>query len=116
MKKSYFYVIGALTGIANGLFGAGGGAIAVPLLEKSGMKPQNSHATSIAITLQLSIISAILYYKEGHFQFSEAIKFIPGGVAGAVLGGYFLKKIPANILKKVFGVFMIILGARMLLR
>ena len=33
MKKVYLYILGAFVGAANGLFGSGGGIVAVPMLE-----------------------------------------------------------------------------------
>ncbi|MFA5658970.1 MAG: sulfite exporter TauE/SafE family protein [Oscillospiraceae bacterium] len=115
LKRFYFYFLGALTGLANGLFGSGGGSISVPLLEKGGLESHKAHATSIAITLPLSIISAILYFKKGHFDLSEALKYIPGGLAGAIAGGLLLKKIPDKALRQIFGAILIISGARLLL-
>ena len=64
IKKFYFYILGAVTGIINGIFGSGGGIIAVPMLDKAGFEPKSSHASSIAITLPLSIVSAIFYAAE----------------------------------------------------
>ncbi len=60
MKKGklYFYIVGAVTGLCNGLFGSGGGIAAVPMLQKGGVDVKNSHATSLALTLPLSVISA----------------------------------------------------------
>ncbi len=118
MKKGKFYfsVLGAVTGIANGFFGSGGGVVAVPMLEKADVEAKKSHATSIALTLPLSVVSVIFYASEKSFDFSEALKLIPPGLAGAALGSIFLKKIPAKWLKRIFGAFLIFAGGRMLFR
>ena len=116
MKKFFLYILGLVTGIINGIFGSGGGMIVVPLLEKAEIEPHKAHATSIAIILPLSIVTTILYLKSGSFQFSDALKFIPGGIAGALLGCLLLKKIPTKLLKRVFGALIIFAGVRMLLR
>jgi len=115
-KKFYFYILGLITGFANGFFGSGGGLIAVPLLEKTDLNCQKSHATSIAITLPLSIISAFIYLKSGHLELSDATKYLPAGFLGAIIGGIFLKKIPNKMLKKVFGVILVISGIRLLIK
>ncbi len=116
MKKFNFYLLGILTGLANGLFGSGGGMIAVPLLEKSELDCQKSHATSIAITLTFSIISSIIYLKSGELKISDAIKYVPAGLLGAITGAVFLKKIPNRLLKKLFGAILIFAGVRLLIR
>ena len=58
--KLYFSALGAATGIANGLFGSGGGIIAVPMLQKSGMKAKEAHAASLALTLPLFLNRPLL--------------------------------------------------------
>lgn len=116
MKKSYKYITGFLIGLINSLIGACGGIIAVTALKKDGMSQKEAHANAIAIILPLSIISAAFYIINGHTQLNESIIFIPGGIAGAVVGGILLKKMPQNILRKVFSIFMIWAGIKMFLR
>ena len=117
MKKNklYFCLLGAITGAANGLFGSGGGIIAVPMLEKSGIEAKKSHATSLALTLPLSVISVIFYMTKDSFPVSDALALAPLGIAGAAAGSLFLKKISCKWLKRIFGVFLIIAGGRMMM-
>lgn len=116
MKKSYFYFLGVITGLANGIFGSGGGMLAVPLLEKAELEPKKAHATSISLTLPLSIISAFLYFKSGNLDIKNAFKYVPAGLLGAILGGFFLKKLNNIYLKKIFAVMLMISGLRMLIK
>ena len=116
MKKIYFYVLGAITGAINGIFGSGGGIIAVPMLNKAGIEAKHSHATSIALTLPLSVVSAIFYAAENTFSFKDALPLIPFGLGGAILGSILLKKISNVWLKRIFGIFLIVSGGRMLLQ
>ena len=113
MGKLYFYILGIITGLANGLFGAGGGIIAVPMLKKSGLTTKESHATSLALTLPLSIVSSFFYFNIIKDIFSDTLIIITVGLAGAVLGGIFMKKIPSAYLKKAFGIILIISGIRL---
>ena len=114
-SKSYYYIIGGVTGIANGLFGSGGGMLSVPLLESTGLEAKKAHASSIAITLALSIVSTVIYSIRGHINYSLALKFVPLGLLGAIIGSWLLKKISNKLLKKIFGVILIISGIRMLM-
>lgn len=113
-SKAYYYIVGGVTGIANGLFGSGGGMLSVPLLENTGLEAKKAHASSIAITLPLSVVSTFVYSLKGHINYSLALKFIPLGLLGAIAGSWLLKKISNKILKKIFGVILIISGIRML--
>lgn len=114
-SKVYFYIVGGITGIANGLFGSGGGMLSVPLLENTGLEAKKAHASSIAITLPLSLISTAIYSIKGHINYSLALKFIPLGILGAIAGSWLLKRISNKILKKIFGIILIISGIRMLM-
>ncbi len=115
MGKAYFYILGILAGLANGLFGSGGGIIAVPMLKKSGMSTKESHATSIALTLMLSIISCFFYVKNDKNILPDSLRLIPFGLVGAIAGSIIMKKISPKYLKKVFGIILIISGIRLLL-
>ena len=52
---------GFFAGALNGLLGAGGGMVVVPLLDKAGLPPKKSHATSVCVILPICIFSAVLY-------------------------------------------------------
>ena len=120
MKKLKSNITTAAFGIAigfvNGLLGAGGGMIAVPIFKKMGLNQKESHVNAVAVILPISIFSALLYLSKGYVELSDAVPFIPTGILGAVLGTYFLKKISPLMLKRIFGGFMIYAGVRLLLR
>ncbi len=114
MKKGRAALLGLISGVLNGLFGSGGGIAAVPLMEKGGVEPRKSHATSVALIFCLSIAAAIGYYIGGGLDFRTAFSLIPSGLLGAAVGGTLLKKVNNSVLRRIFGVVMIISGVRML--
>jgi uncharacterized membrane protein YfcA len=107
---------GAATGFLNGLLGAGGGIVAVPSLKAAGTKGNKAHACSIAVIVPLSAFSAALYLINGSVKLIDALPFVPWGVIGAVLGALVLKKIPSKWLKRIFGVFVLWAGVRLLMK
>ncbi len=107
---------GIIIGIINGLLGAGGGMLAVPMLKKSGLNQKEAHASSIAVILPLSVISAAAYLLKGNVVLKDALPYLLPGALGAVLGAYLLNKISDKWLRKVFGVFMIWAGIRLLIK
>ena len=116
LKQKYLYVVGALTGLANGLFGSGGGIVAVPMLERNINDVKKSHATSIAITLPLSVISGFVYFNKGSIDIVYALKFVPFGILGVFVGSKLLLKLSNKTLKRLFGLVMIFFGVRLIMR
>lgn len=116
-KKNLLIALsGFAIGAVNGLLGAGGGMIAVPLLKKLGFPQKGAHANAVAIILPISILSASLYLYKDYVNLSDAFVYIPTGLIGAIFGTYFLKKISPIWLKRIFGGFMIYAGVRLLLK
>lgn len=104
-----------LTGTANGLFGGGGGMLAVPAYTVLlGVDERRAHATAVAAILPLSAISAAIYIANGNFDPSFGY-FVSGGVIiGGIAGSLLLKKINTKLLEFVFYGVMLAAGIRML--
>jgi uncharacterized protein len=117
IKKNYKYVlIGACTGIANGLFGSGGGTIAVPaMVLLLGLEEHKAHATAIMIILPLTIVSAYFYISNSYVNWELTLKVTMGGILGGYFGAKLLAVISQNLLRKAFGIFMLIAAIRMLI-
>jgi len=111
-----YAIIGFITGAANGLFGSGGGTIAVPamiLLLRA--EEHKAHATAISIILPLTLISAFFYVTNNYADWWLTIKVTLGGIVGGYIGAKLLEICPANLLRKLFAAFMIIAAFRMIL-
>ena len=110
------YILGAVSGFANGLFGSGGGIIAVPMLKKAGYDTKKAHACSLGITLPLSAVSVIFYLtmSSAELDIKGSLALVPFGLAGAVLGTVLMKKISSVWLSRLFGILLIAAGWRML--
>jgi uncharacterized membrane protein YfcA len=114
--KKGFAAAGLLIGIVNALFGAGGGIVAVPILKKYGLEKKEAHANAVAVILPITVLSAVIYLFKGHVEISKALPYIPAGIAGSLLGTYFLKKISPIWLRRIFGGFIVYAGIRLILR
>ncbi|MGN0451183.1 MAG: TSUP family transporter [Acutalibacteraceae bacterium] len=107
---------GLSIGFVNGLLGAGGGIIAVPILKRLGLERKEAHANAVAVILPITLLSAALYLLKGYVSLADSFVFIPGGLVGSLIGTYCLKKISPVWLKRIFGGFMVYAGVRLLLR
>ena len=116
-KKTFGLIAGgALTGACNGLFGGGGGMVAVPLLERAGgLGALSSHATAIAVILPASLVSAIVYLWFSLVPFALLLPVAIGVVLGGVLGAKLLPRVSARNITFVFAALMLIAGVKMVL-
>ncbi len=113
-NKKTAVLSGSFSGILNGLFGSGGGIIAVPLLKKSGLSQKEAQATALFMMFFLSSVSAGIYLYEGQLSFTDALGYIPGGILGGIAASLCFRKISPTLLRKIFGGFVIFSAARML--
>lgn len=108
-------IIGLVAGLFNGLFGSGGGIIVVPaMIHLLHVEEHDAHATAIAVILPLSILSILVYFKNNYFDWNMVWKVGMGSVVGAGIGAFLLPRIPVEMLGKIFAVFMILAGLRMI--
>ena len=115
MKKIGFenfreIAFGAAVGLASSLFGGGGGMLAVPLLEKMGLKTQEAHATAILLILPVSMLAFILYAFRGYADFNALIPTAIGVTAGGFLGAVLLQKLPEKKVALIFAALQAFAG------
>ncbi|MBR5502197.1 MAG: sulfite exporter TauE/SafE family protein [Oscillospiraceae bacterium] len=107
---------GALCGFINGLFGSGGGVIAVMALRRFLPQEQRVHATATLTVFLMSAVSFALYLTGGSVDLAEGLRYLPGGFAGALLGAKALKNCGGDKLRRFFGGVIALSGAVMFLR
>ena len=106
-------IAGFSAGVLNGLFGAGGGMVLIPLLNKlTDIEENNLFSTSVAILLPICIVS--LCFSEGWemFVLSSALPYLFGSAIGGVLAGTVGQKIPSLLLHRVLGALILWGGIR----
>jgi len=117
MKNKLMAALGGIfIGVMNGLLGAGGGMLAVPMLKKLGADQTKAHATAVAVIYPLSSVSAAAYMWLGRYRLPNAVEFLLPGAVGALAGALVLAKIPQMWLRKIFAVLLIWAGIRMVMR
>ncbi len=109
-------VSGGLVGAANGLFGGGGGMVAVPLLQKALNYPDKvAHATAILLILPICVASAFIYLFKGYAIPSVFIPVSIGSVFGGISGAKLLSGLPKKAINVIFIIVMLAAGIRMVL-
>lgn len=109
--------IGVLTGFFAGMLGIGGAIIMVPaLVYILGLTQQGAQGTSLAVMLPpIGIIAAFNYYKAGQVNLKYALILALFFIVGSYFGSKFSLSLPENLLRKIFGVLLLLVAAKMLL-
>ena len=106
---------GGAVGLVNGVFGGGGGMVAVPLLERiEGRGTAAAHASAIACILPASLVSVVIYLTAGLAPWHILLPTAIGAVMGGALGAKLLPVLPPRAVDAVFALLMLLAGAKAL--
>jgi uncharacterized membrane protein YfcA len=109
-------VIGGAGGFFAGLTGVGGGAVLVPLLVGLlRMGQHRAHGTSLAVIAMSAFAGSLTYARTTSIDWRLAGAVLPSALAGAAIGATFVHRIPAAQLRGLFGGFLMLVAARMML-
>jgi uncharacterized membrane protein YfcA len=108
--------IGILTGFMAGLLGIGGAIIMVPaLIFLLGVSQQGAQGTSLAVMLPpIGLVAAYNYYKAGQVNLKYAIILAVMFVIGSYFGSKLAIDLPEPVLKKIFGILLLVVAIKML--
>ena len=106
---------GLCAGAVNGLFGAWGGMILVPMLTGfTDLKEDEIFPASLSIILPLSLVSLTVTYFSSGIPWKTSLPYLLGSVAGGFLSGIFGRHIPTLWLHRILGILILIGGVRYL--
>ena len=107
---------GAAAGLANGLFGGGGGMVFLPIQSRWGNLSQRKlYATCVGVIFPVCLVSAAVYLWKGGVSLTESLPYLAGGLIGGFFGGKLYGKISTKFLKWLFAAFRFYAGVKYLL-
>ena len=122
MIEAFIFIFtGALTGIAAGLFGLGGGLIIVPVVTYSLISFSNISfnqailsgiCTSLASMVITGAMATYIHTKNKNIDYKIINKFVIGVVFGALLIGFIINIFPGEILKNLFIIYTFFIAFR----
>ena len=112
-KSAGLLIAGLCAGAVNGLFGAGGGMVLVPLLTLlSDLDDNDIFPASVSIILPVCLISLSFSYKSDTAPAPILLAYIITSAVGGILAGILGKKLPTKWLHKFLGVIILWGGIR----
>jgi hypothetical protein len=109
-------LLGLAAGILGGLLGIGGGIIIIPaLIFLFGFSQHMAQGTTLALMVPpIGLLAAWTYYKAGFVDLKIAGLICIGFFVGGFFGAKFANQIPDQILRKIFGAFLLLISLRMI--
>ncbi len=116
MKRNAGIVIaGAVAGAVNGLFGAGGGMVLVPLLTFfSDFDEEEIFPTSVSIILPICFVSLWMRSMNTPLPLERALPYLIGSVFGGIIAGITANRIPIKWLHRGLGILILYGGVKYL--
>lgn len=104
-------------GVVNGLLGTGGGILLLLILRRR-LAPRDAFASSIACILPLSVLSLLLYLRNGTVSVtdicsSDTLPYLLGAIPGGIGGAYLLDRMKPTAAEILFAALLIFSGWRM---
>lgn len=109
-------LIGIFAGAMSGFIGVGGGVIIVPaLVYFLGLNQHTAQGTSLLLMLPpIGILAVMNYYKAGQINWGYGVVIALTFIIGAYFGSKLSLKLSANLVKFIFGVFMLYVSVKMI--
>ena len=104
--------LGALAGLLSGLLGIGGAIVIIPgLVFFLGFTQKMAQGTTLLMLLPpIGILAVLAYYRQGQVDIRAAIILCIAFVFASWLGAQAVQHIPQDILRRLFGVFLLCLA------
>ena len=110
MEFLYFVLAGLLGGVLGGM-GMGGGTVLIPLLNIFySVGQHNAQAINLVSFIPMAVVALIIHIKNKLVEFKDVIFIILSGLLTCVIGCVIAQQITGEILKKIFGGFLILLS------
>jgi len=109
--------VGLVAGVFAGMFGIGGGLIIVPALVYLFKMPilEGTGTSLAALIPPVGLLGAYEYYRNGYINIAYAMLIAAGIFVGAYFGAKIVIGLPPTVIKRIYGTFLLVIAARMLL-
>jgi uncharacterized membrane protein YfcA len=109
--------LGLAAGVLAGLFGVGGGILFVPALTiVLGVEQHSAQGTSLLAIIPTVVVGTWRQQRYGNVRWRPAITLGLAGVAGVVAGGFLAESLSGGVLKRLFGVLLLLTAAQLVWR
>ncbi len=104
-------IIGFISGIIGGM-GMGGGTILIPcLILLLNIDPRLAQSVNLLSSIPMTVIALTIHRKNKNIETSLVLPIACWGVIGAILGSFTANYLSSELLRKLFGFFLLLIGS-----
>ena len=109
--------VGFLTGAVAAALGIGGGVVIVPaLVVLFGFDQHLAQGTSLAVIVPTAVVSTYAHHRGERVVWRLAFPVALAGIVGALAGARLALRLDPEVLRRLFGLLLVVLSLRMGLR
>ncbi|MBS5786667.1 MAG: sulfite exporter TauE/SafE family protein [Clostridioides difficile] len=106
----FYTLIGLIAGIIGGM-GLGGGTVLIPaLVLLAGIDTKIAQSVNLLASIPMTLVALLIHIKNKNVIIKIVIPIALFGILGAMFGSLLSTHIKADILKRLFGIFLLIVG------
>lgn len=116
MTYALYVLLGFVAGVFGGVFGLGGGTILIPaMVMLFGLTQHQAQGTTLAIMIPpIGLLAAWRYFQTGNVKIAMAGFICLGFFFGGWVGANVVQGVSEPVLKRLFGVFLMVISLRMI--
>jgi uncharacterized membrane protein YfcA len=105
--------LGVTAGVMSGLFGVGGGILFVPVLVALGLGQVEAAATSLLAVVPTAAVGTWRQRRYGNLRPRPALVVGVASIVGVELGVLIATSLPEHVLRRLFGVLLVLVAAQL---
>jgi len=106
----FLTILGFFAGIIGGM-GMGGGTILIPaLILFAHIDPKIAQSINLLSSIPMTIFALIIHIRSKNVVFSLVLPIAIFGILGSIAGSFVANYLSSEILRKFFGIFLLIVG------
>ncbi|MCL2853062.1 MAG: sulfite exporter TauE/SafE family protein [Defluviitaleaceae bacterium] len=110
MEIGLYLLIGVISGTISGM-GLGGGTVLIPALTLlAGTQQQAAQSLNLLVFIPTAAIALVVHVRNGDVARGFLLKMILAGLVFAAIGSFIALKLEAELLRRIFGGFLLIVG------
>lgn len=107
-------LIGIVSGVISGLLGVGGGIVMVPaMIALMKVDAKIAIGTSLAVIVPTAMMGTYKHFIQENVDWRVFLMLAPLAIVGGYCGAHLAEQLPDATLKRLFGIFVIVVGVRM---